>query len=264
MLSHEETAELGRAKRLLEQPRLAGRLAQAIGAPLERTTVLLPEAARQALAMATHAAVWQALEISVRSLNVVPKPRPTRGWHKALSALAGAMGGVFGLPALIIELPFSTALMLRSIAAIAREAGEDLADTETRLACVQVFALGGFGALDATRATAGSETGYYATRTALAGAVAEASRFIAERGFAADSAPAVVRLVAAVASRFGVVVSDKIALGAIPLIGAASGAVTNTLFMDHFQKLAAGHFTVRKLERRHGAAEVRERYEAMP
>src|SRR3712207_7386206 len=36
---------------------------------------------------------------------------------------------------------------------------------------------------------------------------------------------------------------------AVPVLGAISGAAVNTLFIDHFQSLAQGHFTVRRLER---------------
>jgi hypothetical protein len=57
--------------------------------------------------------------------------------------LSGAIGGAFGLTALAVELPLSTAIMLRSIADIARSEGEDLTMVESRLACLEVFALGG-------------------------------------------------------------------------------------------------------------------------
>ena len=45
---------------------------------------------------------------------------------------------------------------------------------------------------------------------------------------------------------------EKAAAQAIPAIGAAGGAIINTIFMDHFQDMARGHFIVRKLERKHG------------
>jgi len=43
----------------------------------------------------------------------------------------------------VVELPISTAMMLRSIADIAHSQGEDLEDMEARLSCLEVFALGG-------------------------------------------------------------------------------------------------------------------------
>jgi hypothetical protein len=55
----------------------------------------------------------------------------------------GAVGGFFGLPGFIVELPISTTLMLRSIADIARGKEEDLSSMDAHLACLTVFALGG-------------------------------------------------------------------------------------------------------------------------
>lgn len=63
--------------------------------------------------------------------------------HKSIAVLAGAAGGAFGIASLPVELPFSTTIMLRSIADIARAEGLDLADPKTALACLEVFALGG-------------------------------------------------------------------------------------------------------------------------
>jgi hypothetical protein len=123
---------------------------------------------------------------------------------------------------------------------------------------VQVFALGGFGKADDA-----VDTGYYATRAALAGTMTEALRHVARRGLSNEGAPALVRLISAVAARFGVVVSDKLALTAVPVLGALSGAAINTAFLAHFQRLAEGHFTLRALERRHGLAVVRRAYDEL-
>jgi hypothetical protein len=95
---------------------------------------------------------------------------------------------------------------------------------------------------------------------ALARAVTEAAEFIAERGLVREGAPAIVRLIAQIASRFGAAVSEKVAAQAIPVIGAAGGAIVNLMFIDHFQDLARGHFVVRRLERVYGADVVRDAY----
>ena len=47
----------------------------------------------------------------------------------------------------------------------------------------------------------------------------------------------------------------------VPLIGAAGGAGVNLLFIAHFQRMARGHFIVRRLERAHGRAEVQRAYD---
>jgi hypothetical protein len=154
--------------------------------------------------------------------------------HRALATASGAAGGMFGLAALPIELPVSTVIMLRSIADIARSEGEDLKDPAAALACVEVFALGGRdGSTDA------SESGYFATRTALAKTFLEAARFIAERGMVKEGAPVLLKFVTQVAARFGVVVSQMVAQ-ALPVVGAVGDAAVNYAFMDHFQDVAHG------------------------
>jgi hypothetical protein len=50
---------------------------------------------------------------------------------------------------------------------------------------------------------------------------------------------------------------------AIPIVGAAGGATINYLFIDHFQAMSQGHFTIRRLERAYGAEAVRTAYEAL-
>ena len=90
--------------------------------------------------------------------------------------------------------------------------------------------------------------------------MSDAARHVAARGLAEEGAPALVRLIAKVSSRFGLVVSEKAAAMSVPVIGALGGAAMNTLFMDHFQDVAEGHFTVRRLERSYGLENVRDTY----
>ncbi|MEE7559396.1 EcsC family protein, partial [Xanthomonas sp. Kuri4-2] len=173
--------------------------------------------------------------------------------------LTGGAGGFFGLAGLAVELPVTTTLMLRSIAEIARAEGESLDDPATALACLEVLAHGG-----RSRRDDGTESGYFAVRTAMAQQLNAAAHYLAAHGFASKGAPAMVSLVSRIAARFSVTVSEKIAAQAVPLVGAASGAALNTLFIAHFQAMARGHFTIRRLERRYGEQAVRQAYEALP
>ena len=177
-----------------------------------------------------------------------------------MATLSGAVGGAFGLASLPVELPFSTVIMLRAIAAIAQAEGEDLAAPETAFACLQVFAL---GTARQNTQTLESGSGYFAVRSILAKSVTEAARFVVERGFAEEGAPVLLRLVSQIATRFGVVVSQKAAVQAVPLIGAAGGGAVNYAFIDHFQTIALGHFAVRRLERIYGAPVVRAEYDKL-
>ena len=51
------------------------------------------------------------------------------------------------------------------------------------------------------------------------------------------------------------------ALAATVLAGALGGAAVNYAFIDHFQRVARGHFTVRRLERRYGKERIRAEYD---
>ena len=145
--------------------------------------------------------------------------------------------------------------MLRSIADIARSEGEQINLLETKLACLAVFALGG-----RSKSDDGSETGYFFVRATLARAISDATQYIAKKGLVQEGAPVLVRFVASLASRFGIIVSEKVAAQAIPLIGAAGGALINTVFIDHFQNMARGHFVIRRLERVYGKDLIQQEY----
>ena len=252
-LTPEDRAALERAVTLLEQPGLAVRIANRIGKPMEGLMQYLPGNSSAMVQEAVRRALDKALDVAINSLG--PDQGALERFHKALAGASGGVGGVFGLPALALELPVSTTIMLRSIAAIAREEGEHLEAAEARLACLEVFALGGSSSTDDS-----AEAAYFTVRAALAQAIREAAEHLATRGAAGKGAPVVVRLLTQIASRFGIVISEKTALQAAPIIGAAGGAAINVLFIDHFQNMARGHFIVRRLERKYGASNVRACY----
>lgn len=257
-LSPADLSDLRSAHRLLENPGLAAKISNLVGTPLERGFAMLPARWSAAVTVATRTAIEKALDLALRTLDHTADAGPANRLHKLAVGTTGAAGGAFGLAALPIELPLSTTFMLRSIADIARSEGEDLRSAEGRLQCLQVLALGGPAAADDA-----TDTGYFAVRAALAQAVSEAARHVAKHGLAAGGAPAIVQLISQVASRFSVNVSQKLAAQAVPVVGAVGGAVVNTLFMSHFQDMARGHFTVRRLERRYGTEAVRRAYRAL-
>jgi hypothetical protein len=258
-LPKQDLADLRRAKLILENPGLAARFSAMLGTPVEKGMKMLPKRWQKTVHSATEAALMRALDVAVRSLGT-RRPAASRDrLHKLGAATSGAIGGAFGIAALGIELPVSTTLILRSIADIAAAEGEDPRHIDTKLACLTVFALG--STKDQRDNTA--ESGYFAARSALATAVTEASKYLAEKGLSKSGAPALLRLVALIASRFGIVVSQKGAAQMIPVIGAAGGAMINTIFIGHYQDMARGHFIVRRLEKIHGAEPVRLAYEAL-
>src|ERR1700719_2371071 len=140
--SRADREALAAAVRRLESPSLAGRLAALAGKPVGFLQRALPAAASTAVAKVAKHALERTLGVALFSLR---NRRFTGGrkLHSGLACTSGAIGGAFGLAALAVELPVSTAIMLRAIAAIALGEGEDLADPRTGLACLEVFALGG-------------------------------------------------------------------------------------------------------------------------
>ena len=257
-LSPRDQVSLARAKALLENPGAAATVTNLIGMPIERAMALLPERWADAVNAATRKALETALKAALLTLDDAPVSRSREFLHKLAVAATGAGGGAFGLVGLPVELPLSTTIMLRSIADIARSEGESLAAPEGKLACLEVFALGGRRPTDDA-----TESAYFAVRGVLAKAISEAAQFMTEKGLVEEGAPALVRLVAQIASRFGAVVSEKVAAEAVPIVGAAGGAAINLLFINHFQDVARGHFIVRRLERAYGAQLVRVEYDRL-
>ena len=170
-MTPEDVAALRRAVQSLEHPGLAARLANMVGKPIELIGAALPTSARRVIATATSKALQAALKLALRTMPRNHHPG-SRFLHKALATASGAAGGAFGLTTLPVELPVSTIIMLRSIAAIARNEGEDPSDPEAALSCIQVFALGG-----RTGSADPSESGYFAVRAMLAKSITEAARF---------------------------------------------------------------------------------------
>jgi hypothetical protein len=263
-LSEQDLNALRRAKHQLESPALAMKLASIVGAPIEKLLSRIPAFANEKVADATQAALRKCLSIALRTLGrrddakLLAPDKPNNLLHKFAVATTGAAGGAFGLLALPVELPVTTTLMFRSICDIARSEGEDLASIETQLQCLTVLGMGGTSSDDDD-----ADLGYFFMRGALAQAVSKASSEIASKGFTAHGSAALLRLLNAIAARFSVQVSEQIAAKSIPAIGAVLGAMVNTVFIDHFQQVAHGHFTVRRLERVYGQAAIEAAYQTL-
>lgn len=256
-LEAEHRKALTAAVATLEYPNLAARIADFAGAPVNRVLALLPRVADRGLVKSVELAMMKCLQTAIRTLDD-NKPSNPRPWLSSMAAgVTGGLSGFVGVAALPLELPLTTTLMLRSVADIARHNGEDLTQLDARLACLQVFAFG-------ARTTGGrADLGYLAARAMLTKASGNAVAGFVERGGVQLAAPMMSGFVSEIASRFSIVVSDRIAASSLPVIGAIGGATINMIFMNHFQRIAEGHFTVRRLERRYGPDLVRRHYAAL-
>jgi EcsC protein family len=161
-------------------------------------------------------------------VSVLPGGRlGSAGAAHLATAISGAVGGAAGIWGTLPDAAFTTLLIMRQIAAIALREGEDLSHDDSRLACLEVFAL-----------DPGGEGGYWTARLLLRGAPLAA--ILTQAG----------RL-------WGIALGEKFVAGAAPMVGAAGGVLVNTAFLSHYRALADGHFTIRRLERQYGADAVR-------
>lgn len=257
----------------LENPSFLIRVANRLGEPIESLQKLLPENVSQAVTKATRLALEKALTVAIGSLEGkqvgLPLFRPiplsaktSARMHTAIAAATGAVGGVFGLLALPVELPATTVLMMRSIADRARRAGFELKDPAIQLECLYVFTLGSRSKDDDA-----AETAYYASRLGLAQMIRSGAGFLASHsakeifsGLEKGTAEVLVRFLGSVAAKFETSVSQKMLVQAAPIVGAVGGAAINALFADHFSSAAGFHFGLKRLEGLHGEAVVRECY----
>ena len=258
-LSEQDLKELQVAKNLLENPGVAAKATSFIGIPIENGLALLPKNWNKKIGEITQTALLKASEAAIFTMKDIPSEESSNVWHKLGVAVTGGVGGFFGIAAMTVELPISTSIMLRSIADIARSEGESITALETKLACLEVFALGGNSKSDDN-----TDSGYYAVRAALSKSLTDASQLIAKNALTDKGSPLLIKFIAKIAERFGIQVTEKAAAQAIPTIGAAGGAIINIIFMDHFQDMARGHFIVRKLERKYGINFIKKVYDSLP
>ena len=189
--------------------------------------------------------LWGSYNLATFGLSIAPsfaRPHRPKGnsAHRLVTAASGAASGFIGLPGVLFDIPFTTTAILRSIAQVARDAGEDLATEDTRRACLEVLAFGGPSAADDD-----TETGYWTARLGL-------------------SHLSLNLLIKSAAGRFGMVLSEKLLVQAVPVAGAFTGAALNYAFTRYYQNMAHVQFCLRALDRLTGQpAAVRKCFTAM-
>ncbi|KAB8124630.1 hypothetical protein D3W54_11125 [Komagataeibacter medellinensis] len=224
--------------------RLADLMGGAVGqaAMLGMRTLGLAPALQARLQSATETAIRRAFDIAVLGMDRPHDVSVTAGaptWRdpalKAAVTVSGAVGGFTGLPGLVADVGFTTLAIMREIARIAREQGEDLSQEDARAACLEVFALRAFpfGGPKGQGQGEDNELGYFSARAMLRGRP-------------------VVMLVSEVATHYGLGLSRKFALQMMPVAGALCGASLNAAFLSHYRAVAQAHFTIRRLEREYG------------
>ncbi len=270
-----DRAFIAAAVRKLERPGRLVEFLNTMGKPAEAIIKALPAWASSRIERALQRALLDAVGWAAKTLdgsihsdeknvsmlsNVVVKSRGAM--HVTAAAILGGFGGAFGIAALPLELPVTTLVILRSIAAIARDFDADLDDPVTRLECVSVLSLGGPSLSDDAM-----ESSYLTSRLGLALLLRDAGRFISGKttfqlaeALARGAAPEVTRLIAAIANRFGYLVLDLAYAEMVPIAGAVGGAALNGYFARFFNQIAYYHFGLRRLERIYGEDAVQAIY----
>ena len=181
----------------------------------------LPSSVRRNLETATVKALNHAMRAAHSSRSYVPDQK---SWlNQAASAAMGAAGGAGGLPTALAELPVTTTLLLRVIQGVAVEHGFDPDAENVQFDCVQVFSAAGPLSGDD-----GADLGFLSARMALSGRAMQA-------------------VIAKVAPRLAVVLGQKLAAQAVPVLGAVAGAATNYAYTSYYQDMAHVHFGLRRL-----------------
>lgn len=266
-LEEKDLRDLEKAVNLLEQDTITEKVTQVVGKPIDYLMDKLPKGAEKQIHSIVEKALHKAADSALWSLDNEPNREASTKTNKLFAALSGAVGGAFGFIALAIELPVTTTIMLRSVADVARSEGFDLDKVETKQACLEVFALGGTSKDDDA-----IDTAYYATRSFTAEAVQILSKEMAEIAARQSTANVVsnltptqtgkwlAALIEKISARFGVVITEKAAAQAVPIIGAVAGVTLNIMFTDYYQDMACGHFIVKRLEKKYGFELIKAEY----
>jgi hypothetical protein len=251
-LAEEDRADLREAIDRLRRSRgvvvraadlLAGLLGPAAALGLRQLRI--PSALIGKVQKLSEAALRRAFGVAVLGVTGGPGSRAFLRFSdrtgKLVAATSGAVSGLAGLLGFLPDVTLNTLLIMRRIASIAVEEGEDLSREEARAACLEVFA---FDQPSSTSGILGKaeetdpELRYWTARLVLQGR------------------PLMI-LVSEIAASYGIRISQKLSLQAAPVVGAAGAAIVNSVFLDHYQSLARAHFTIRRLERRYGTERVR-------
>lgn len=226
----EAIATLARRYRRANGPVM--QLMNRLGGSLENQLDVLPASFRDQLEAMTARALEAAYGMA--------RHAPDLGQRGPVAAvmMSGAAGGAGGLATALAELPVTVTLILNAIRAEARAAGLDPDAPGVREDCLRVFAAGSPLAGDD-----GVNTSFLTARLALTGS-------------------AVQNLIRTIAPRLAMVLGQKLAAQAVPVVGAVTGAALNAAFLGYYRELARIRFALLKLSEVYGAEQVLSAFQA--
>nr|WP_321246540.1 EcsC family protein [uncultured Psychroserpens sp.] len=269
-ITPEDLETLKKAKSNILHVSWAMRNVNKIGDTVETGITFVPEKVVVKLQSMTQTALLKIIKANLLTIQKnKPFKKPSKLTYKGIVTGSGALSGFFGATTgfgtaiFASELTITTKFIMRTIMDIARSEGEDIYTLEGQMACLEVFALGGESKDDD-----GLETSYYTTRIAINSALNSVSATGVKvgldtliKGASTLGSGALSNFVSKIATRLSLLISEKFLAQALPIVGAIGGGSLNYVFVDHFQKMATAHFTIKRLERHYGEAEVKLAYE---
>ncbi|WP_324954526.1 EcsC family protein [Oligoflexus sp.] len=269
-LNQDEIKFVHEAARFLDNPGFAMRAMNLLGQPIDALQKKLPASVQDKIGGLVQKALQTALVAAIKTVpaksekptnwrDAVESSKKSGRIHTATVAVTGAVGGLFGLLALPVELPLSTTMMLRGISDVAGHWGMDLDDPNVQLQCLYVFTLG------STQSPSDDEndSAYLGSRIAFEQIIRSASTYMAKksakeilRAIDTGAAPALMKVIARIARSFELALTEKVLAESVPIVGAVGGATINALFCDYFGQAARYHFGLLHLEKNHGREHV--------
>jgi hypothetical protein len=262
------------AANFLEKPSALVKATDRLGKPLDKLQDYLPQPVQQLVKQALNHALKSALQAALKTLPAA-KVNP-HSWDEALNATrrmawthtaavttTGAIGGALGTAAMLVELPLTTSLILRSISSMAQQWGHDLRHSEIQMQCLYVFTLG------SPKSSADDEmdAAYISARLAYHGLIRELASFIATHSvkdviFALEKGtfPALVKFASLFVPALERTVLRGVLTKSIPVMSAIGSAALNAAFCKYFTQAARYHFGLMHLENVHGTEQVHKHY----
>jgi hypothetical protein len=243
-----------------------------IGGTLETGMTFVPEKVLVKLQSMTQTALLKIIKANLLTIQKNKSfKKPSKLTYKSIVTGSGALSGFFGATTgfgtaiFASELTLTTKFLMRTIMDIARSEGEDIYTLEGQMACLEVFALGGESKDDD-----GLETSYYTTRIAINSALNSVSATGVKvgldtliKGASTLGSGALSNFISKIATRLSLLISEKFLEQALPIVGAIGGGSLNYVFVDHFQKMATAHFSIKRLERHYGETQVKLAYDTI-
>jgi hypothetical protein len=243
-----------------------------IGGTLETGMTFVPEKVLVKLQSMTQTALLKIIKANLLTIQKNKSfKKPSKLTYKSIVTGSGALSGFFGATTgfgtaiFASELTLTTKFLMRTIMDIARSEGEDIYTLEGQMACLEVFALGGESKDDD-----GLETSYYTTRIAINSALNSVSATGVKvgldtliKGASTLGSGALSNFISKIATRLSLLISEKFLAQALPIVGAIGGGSLNYVFVDHFQKMATAHFSIKRLERHYGETQVKLAYDTI-